>query len=100
MIESDISAALKAGVTDAELDLVIQEFLTGPYYFGEPVTVAQWRLDHYVILRQWAYPPLGDFNDIQVKLNSGIPELVSEGQAALEEYVQNCLNIKTRFPKE
>ena len=96
---TDITLAIQAGATDTELNLVIQEFLSGPYYFSEATTVAQWRLDNYAKLRQWGYPPMGDFNDIQVKINSGIPELLSEGQAALEEYVQDCLNVKTRFPK-
>ena len=97
---TDIAEAIKVGAANIELDLIIQEFLSGPYYFGEPITIVQWRLDNYAKLRQWAYPPMAEYLDAQVKINSGDSDIIAEGQAQLTQYLADCLSVKLRFPKE
>ena len=86
--------------SDEDLNLIIQSFLDGKAYYGSDITVEQWRLDHYVDLRRWAYPDISEYNDAQVKINSGITELEAQGVQQNAEYVQACMDIKTRFPKE
>ena len=86
-------------VVDNVLNNFINNYLNGRYYNGEPITVQQWRLDNYKQLRKWAYPKIEEYNDAQVKLNSGISELEQQGQEQLNKYIQDCLDIKTRFPK-
>jgi len=96
-IHSDIPKAIHAGAADVELNQVIQNYL---YDNGISKTVAQWRVENYAQLRRWAYPDPAELNDAQIKINSGIEELEAEGQQQLENYVSNCLDVKTRFPKE
>jgi len=45
------------------------------------------------------YPPIEDFADAQVKINSGIEELAAEGQTQLAKYYSDCLSVKTSLPK-
>lgn len=53
----------------------------------------------YVELRAMSYPPKEEYLDAQVKLNSGNPELIAEGQEQLQDYYNACLAVKTRYPK-
>lgn len=84
---------------DEALNEVIQKFIDGSFYAGDTITVQQWRIDNYSMLRDWAYPKLKEKSDADVKLLSKIPEMVEVGQLQLDAYVQDCLNVKTRFPK-
>lgn len=45
------------------------------------------------------YPPMADFLDAQVKINSGDEVLMAEGQAQLDKYVADCLAVKAKYPK-
>lgn len=53
----------------------------------------------YQQLRLRAYPDYREFLDAQVKINSGNPELVTEGVAQQERYFAACLEVKKRYPK-
>ena len=53
----------------------------------------------YAEKRAAEYPPMADYLDAQVKLNSGIPELMAEGQAQLDAYIAACLAVKEKYPK-
>ena len=75
-------------------------YLNSNYYKGALTTVANWRIANYAQLRKWAYPDTSEYNDAQVKINSGITALEEEGEEQLEDYVNDCLAVKTRFPKE
>jgi len=86
--------------SDSELNTIIQDFLNGIFYPGASTTVADWRITNYANLRKWAYPDITIYNDAQVKINSGITALEEEGAEQLEDYVNECLAVKTRFPKE
>jgi hypothetical protein len=82
--------------TDEVLDVVI-----AAYILGHPsgISVEQWRLDNYALLRQEAYPPMADYLDAHVKLSTADPVLQAEGQAQLDQYYADCLAVKARFPK-
>ena len=94
-----ITAVWDSIKVNIDVNLTIQDYLDTEYRRG-PTTVSQWRFDNYVKLRSLAYPNPTELNDAQVKINSGISELVSEGEQQLEDYIDNCLNVKTRYPKE
>ena len=85
--------------SDEDLNILVASHISGEFYCGDDITVEQWRINNYEDLRRWAYPNQTDFNDAQVKINSGINALQLEGQIQLESYVQNCIMIKKRFPK-
>ena len=85
--------------SNTELNNTVQKYLDCKLYQGESTTVQQWRLNNYKQLRRWAYPKVAEYNDAQVKLNSGIPELEQQGQEQLDQYIQDCLDIKIKFPK-
>lgn len=53
----------------------------------------------YQELRRQSYPDYREFLDAQVKINSGNPELVAEGQAQQLAYIQACLDVKDKYPK-
>lgn len=53
----------------------------------------------YQELRLRAYPDYREYLDAQVKINSGSPELVAEGEAQQQAYIQACLEVKKRYPK-
>lgn len=55
---------------------------------------------NYAQLRKKAYPDMSDLCDALVKLNSNDDCLKAEGQDQLDTYVQNCLNVKTKYPKQ
>lgn len=86
-------------LSDSELNIIIQAYLNDIYYKGPAMTVAAWRVANYARLRRWAYPDPVDLSDAQVKINSGISELESQGEDQMDTYVQDCLDVKTRFPK-
>ncbi len=92
---------------DFELNMAIQAYIEGPYYFGEPdcprsqMTVARWRIVHYRKLRRMAYPDKEETrDDAKVKLSSSDPDIRGAGQAQLDQYNADCLAVKARFPKE
>ena len=85
--------------SDAALNVIIQEYIDGPFYFGTETTIAGYRIANYEMLRKWAYPDPMVKNDVDVKIGSDIPALISEGEVQLAQYIQDCLNVKTRFPK-
>ena len=89
--------SIDLGESDEELNQFIFEYLS---YRNINKTVSEWRIENYAQLRRWTYPPMTELNDAQAKLNSGITELENEGQNQLDDYVQACLDVKARFPKE
>lgn len=95
-----IAASIIAGDSDTDLNQVITEYMDGPFYFDDDVTVAQWRVTNYQILRKWSYPNLAEKADADVKINSGEPTMITEGSAQLSQYYTDCLAVKARFPKE
>ena len=50
--------------------------------------------------RKSLYPPIGEYLDAVVKQNSGDPQLMAEGDAQLDAYVQKCLTVKTEKPEK
>lgn len=81
-------------ITDIELNARISSF-----YYGQ-VDVDVWKIDNYAVLRKASYPQLAEKADAEVKIASGIEALIAEGELQLESYNEDCLNVKTRFPKE
>lgn len=63
------------------------------------VEVASYQPHDYAFLRQNAYPNMADLCDALVKINSNDEKLKAEGQTQLNVYVQNCLNVKNKYPK-
>ena len=55
--------------------------------------------NEYKELRAAAYPPVEDYLDAMVKLNSGDATLASEGQTQLDAYYAACLAVKDQYPK-
>ncbi len=45
------------------------------------------------------YPPVEEYLDAMVKINSGDEQLIADGQAQLDFYYQACLAVKARYPK-
>lgn len=83
--------------SDSVLDSVILDYITDN---DLGISVSQWKLNNYSELRRWAYPQCADLFDALVKQNSGDSELISEGDGQFLNYIQACLAVKTRFPKE
>lgn len=96
-LQSKIPEAINSNVTDTELNNIIEQYLTDN---NINKTVSEWRIENYKQLRAWAYPPTEQLNDAKVKLDSGDSTLESEGQIQYDNYVQACLDVKSRFPKE
>jgi hypothetical protein len=90
--ETDIYYAIKS----PNIDSVIQSFLERNNIQS---TVLEWRLMNYTKLRKWDYPEYVEYLDAIVKLNSTILSIKTEGQAQLDQYIADCLNVKIRFPK-
>ena len=61
--------------------------------------IASFQPFNYAQLRKKAYPDMSELCDALVKLHSNDEDLKAEGQNQLDTYVQNCLNIKTKYPK-
>lgn len=53
----------------------------------------------YAEKRAAEYPPMTEYLDAQVKINSGVEELMAEGQEQLSIYYADCLEIKAKYPK-
>lgn len=53
----------------------------------------------YSQLRMAEYPPITEYLDAQVKINSGVEALVVEGQAQEQFYFDACLAVKAKYPK-
>lgn len=53
----------------------------------------------YSELRALEYPPIAEYLDAQVKINSGNETLIKEGQAQEQAYFSKCLAVKAKYPK-
>ena len=53
----------------------------------------------YVIERAQEYPPLTDYIDAQVKKASSDPVVRVEGKAQERTYIEACLAVKEKYPK-
>ena len=91
-----IAQSVRNGDDDTALNVIIQQHITS---YGLSETVAEWRVVNYEKLRRWSYPCICEFNDSKVKLASGDTTIEAEGQAQLDQYVADCLAVKSRFPK-
>lgn len=49
--------------------------------------------------RRGEYPPVEDYLDAIVKINSGDEAFIQEGKTQLDTYVANCLAVKEKYPK-
>ena len=93
LVENMLPDEIDLNWNDGELDTYLNN------YYIQRIDIVQWRIDNYRYLRKMWYPKIEEYTDAQVKLNSGIPELIQQGQEQLNKYIQDCLDIKTRFPK-
>ncbi len=93
---SDIRREIQSGINNIDLNVLIVEHISD----STETQILAWKINNYIKLREWAYPDKSEYIDAQVKLNSDIPALVSEGAQQMSDYVQVCLNVKARFPKE
>lgn len=82
--------------TDEALNASIQEYLNSDYYLGDPVTVSEWRIENYKLLRKKGHPDLADIIDAQRKIRDGDPD----GQVELDALDAMAAAVKARFPKE
>jgi hypothetical protein len=88
----DITRLYSAIKNDDPIDeIIIEDF--------KAESVEQWKLDNYAMLRMWTYPEYLEYLDAIVKINSSDTTLEIEGQAQLDKYIADCLNVKLRFPK-
>jgi len=53
----------------------------------------------YKVGRSKVYPPIEDYLDAQIKINSRDPVLVKEGKEQFDTYIKVCLQIKKNYPK-
>lgn len=53
----------------------------------------------YAEKRAAEYPPITEYLDAIVKINSGDETLIADGQKQLNFYYQACLEVKARYPK-
>lgn len=53
----------------------------------------------YYEKRAAEYPPIEEYLDAQVKINSGDEALITAGQEQLAAYYEACLDVKARYPK-
>lgn len=93
---TNIAEAIKAQKTDEELNIIIQDFINE---WSEEMTVEEWRLANYSDLRRWAYPDYTIYLDAIVKINCNIQDIQLNGQEQLDQYYQDCMAVKERFPK-
>lgn len=91
---SDIVDAVNSG--DSFLNDKIEQYLV---YNNINMTVDEWRLANYTLLRKFDYPPYGDYLDATAKINSKDNVLVAVGWSELNDYYKKCAAVKTRFPK-
>lgn len=96
ILMTDIAKAIKAGEKDQKVDEMILQYKED---WGIMVTLQDWKSDNADLLRSWAYPPIEDFLDAMVKINSGDAMLEAEGRGALATYVAHCLAVKAKYKK-
>jgi len=89
----------KNSIPKLDLDKPANEQIN-KYFKGFLPDTTQWRKDNYATLRKQSYPDATEFLDAQVKLASDNLTLKEEGQLQLKAYTQDCLAVKTRFPKK
>lgn len=53
----------------------------------------------YYEKRAAAYPPITDYLDAMVKINSGNEEMMASGQQQLTAYYEHCNAVKRMYPK-
>lgn len=94
ILDSEVFPKISSTMTDTEIDTEIDSF-----YYGH-VDVDAWKLENYSFLREIFYPDLEEKADAEVKINSGIEAFVNEGESQLQQYIEDCLSVKIRFPKE
>lgn len=95
MLITDIAQSVKNGDSESTLNEIIQAYID---LYETESTVKQWRIDNYIQLRRWAYPPIEDYVDAQVKIaQKGSLEL--EGKSQLNSYTGACYSVKLRFPR-
>lgn len=92
---TDIAEAVKGGASNEALDAIIAAYIAE---YDHGYTVREWRIANYIQLRRWAYPPIEDYADAQVKNAMG-GSLALEGKAQADTYAQACYAVKLRFPK-
>lgn len=80
--------------TDEELSQTISE-----HFYGL-VDPEQYRIEHYVWIREKFYPHIGDYLDAQVKSRSTKDDERIKGKEQLATYDAACWAVKERFPKE
>lgn len=94
LVQFRLPNSIISSMTDAEIDSAIDSF-----YYGH-VDVDAWKLENYSFLREIFYPDAMEKADAEVKINSGIESFASEGELQLSKYIEDCINVKIRFPKE
>lgn len=84
-----------APMGDEALNGAIQAYLDGDTYFGDPTTVAQWRLDNARVLRYACHPEVEAYLDAEYKIRKGDPD------GELERDALDAIKaaVKLRFPK-
>lgn len=76
-----------------------------PYYVDENnKIVRKWEAvvepeKSYAEKRAAEYPPIAEYLDAMVKINSGDETLAADGQEQLNAYYRACLDVKARYPK-
>lgn len=91
----EVAKAVKAGLTDPQVDEVIRAHLDSLGYKAK--TVAEWRVENYKELRRWAYPDIANYLDAQVKVRRGV---YAAGKKQEDVYLDACWAVKERFPKK
>ena len=66
---------------------------------NSPEALAQKALKVVQDKRRGEYPPADQLFDAEVKIASGDPVLVTEGEAQKQAYVDACLAVKANNPK-
>lgn len=66
------------------------------YFKGEEPAVPE---ASYAEKRAAEYPPMGDYCDAMIKINSDNEELIKEGKEQLKNYIEKCLAVKKKYPK-
>jgi hypothetical protein len=93
---TDIAKAIKAGEKDSKINEMILQYKED---WGINLSLQDWKSENTDLLRSWAYPPLEDFLDAMVKINSGDERLEAEGRGALVIYVTHCIAVKAKYKK-
>lgn len=92
----DVFFAAHRGASDGE----IMEMLLEMPEFGSEEEARFWMVDNYGRLREEAYPPIVDFIDATVKIESPDHQMRADGVREMAKYKAACLAVKARFPKK